>query len=158
MGEMSRILPEEEEQARKLMEVHMVNLTGSKEMPTPCGYLVCLKVYIRPDELAVVKRDDGSEVTLWTPPVTQMQDKYQSVAALVMAVGPDAYKGTLPDGTPRYPQPWCKVGDWVLIPRYEGLQFTWKGKVAMVMLPDDKILAVIDDPSHVTATHLIDKV
>lgn len=158
MGEMSRILPEEVAEAERLMRVHMQNLTGSDDMPSPCGYLVCLKIYIRPDELKTIKRDDGTEVTLWTPPISQLQDKYQSVAACVMALGPDAYKGTNADGTPRYEKPWCRVGDWVLIPRYEGLQFTWKNKVAMVMLPDDKILAVITDPTDVASTHLIDKV
>lgn len=154
----SRIEPHEEGKARKIVAAHMQNLTGSTDMPTPCGYLVCLKIHIRPDELKTGKRDDGTEYTIWTPQVAQQQDAFQSCAALVLAVGPDAYTGQHPDGTPRHREPWCKVGDWVLIPRYEGMQFTWKAKVAMVMVPDDKILAVIGDPADVTATHLMAKV
>ena len=48
---------------------------------------------------------DGKPVTIWAPPSVQRDDKYQSVAALVVAKGPQAYSGAkFPEG------PWCRVG------------------------------------------------
>jgi len=46
-------------------------------------------------------------------------------------------------------QPWCQVGDWVVIPRHEGTLINYRG-VPMMFMPDDRILAVVEDPSYVT--------
>lgn len=46
-------------------------------------------------------------------------------------------------------KPWCKVGDWIVIPRNEGTQVNYRG-IPMQFIPDDKVLAIIEDPTHVT--------
>jgi co-chaperonin GroES (HSP10) len=142
----------EEEEAKRLIDEEYTKLTGGPCTLRPCGYLIAVKIWVTPDELSVIKMPDGSTKTLYSPHLTQDQDKYRSVSALVVAVGHDAYKGNNPDGTPRYRSPWCKVGDWVVVPRHECYQITFKKSVAMGILPDDRILSVIEDPTDVAAT------
>lgn len=156
---LSNIEPFEEKTAVRLIEDSFEQLTGKRDLPKPAGYMVCVKIYVRPELLKMVKRPDGTEAPLYISQHTQSNDKYDSVAALVVAVGPQAYKGKTADGSDRYPEgPWCKTGDWVLIPRYDGFPFMWRSKVAMMLLPDDKILGIITDPADVMATYQSDRV
>jgi hypothetical protein len=46
-------------------------------------------------------------------------------------------------------KPWCKIGDWVVIPRNEGTQINYRG-IPMQIIPDDRPLAIIPDPTYVT--------
>lgn len=150
--------PHEEEQAARLIREEMKATVGSDELPKPAGWYLCLKIYVRPEELKKVKRPDGTEVTIFLPDTVRTEDKYQSVAALVVAKGPQAYGGKDRYGNPRFPEgPWCRVGDWVLIPRYECHLIMWRG-VALGMLPDDRVLAVLADPTDVLATNVADRV
>lgn len=152
MKSISMIEPHEEEAAKVLVHQQFEEMTGNKFDLRPGGYLVAVKIYIRPSELKTIKQDDGKEVTLYLPDVARAEDKFQSVAALVMAMGPEAYKGEKYAGQ----KPWCKVGDWVVIPRYESFQINYRGAV-MALLPDDRIMAVINGPSDVMAAHLTDR-
>ncbi len=70
--------------------------------------------------------------------------KYQSVAGLVVGLGPDAYRDDK-----KFPLgPWCRVGDWILLPRYEATMLTYRG-VAMGLIADDRVQCVITDPKDV---------
>lgn len=151
----SHVQPHEEVEAKRLIDEMFVKLTKRPFEAKVCGYLVCLKIYIRPEELATGTRADGSEYKIWRPNITATNDKYQSVSALVVGMGPDAYKGTNADGSPKYAEPWCRIGDWVTVPRYEAHLFTYRG-VTMGMLPDDRIMAVISDPTDVEPIHQSD--
>lgn len=153
---MSRIQPWEENAAKKLINDQFMEMTGKSFTMSPGGYMIAVKIFVRPEELKKVKGPDGKEVVIYRA-MTYDDDKYQSVSALVCATGPDAYKGENRDGTPRYTNPWCKVGDWVVIPRHECFLISYRG-VAMGILPDDKIIAVIDDPTDVMAPHLADRI
>lgn len=149
----------EEAEAERLIMQEMKSLTGGHtDLPKPAGYYLCLKIYVRPEELKTIERKDGTKVTLWLPDTVRTEDKYQSVAALVVAKGPQAYAGKDRFGNPRFPEgPWCRVGDWVLIPRYECNLIVWRG-IAMGMLPDDRVLAVLGDPTSVLAVNVADRV
>jgi co-chaperonin GroES (HSP10) len=63
----------------------------------------------------------------------------------VVSMGPLAYKreDMWVDG--EY-NPWCKVGDFILYPRYAGAKISYGG-VRFLLLNDDECLAVIHDPS-----------
>lgn len=61
----------------------------------------------------------------------------------VKSVGPMAY--TRPD---MGETPWCKVGDYILYPRYSGAKFSYGG-VKFLLLNDDEVLAVIQDPARI---------
>lgn len=62
--------------------------------------------------------------------------------ALVQRVGPLAYadKDKFPGG------PWCKKGDFVMIPKYAGTRFKVKGH-EMRFINDDEVEGVIEDPT-----------
>jgi len=64
-----------------------------------------------------------------------------SVVALVLDVGPDAYKDR-----ERFPSgPWCKEGDYVLVGPYKGCRFALNGQEFRV-INDDSIEGVVADP------------
>lgn len=141
---MSNIEPHEEQEAKELINQHFIDMTGRPFDMRPAGYLVAVKIYVRPEELKTIKQDDGTEVTLYLPDTVRAEDKYSSVSALVCAVGPEAYQGDKFERS----GPWCKVGDWILIPRYESTMVSYRG-VAMALLPDDRVMAVIAGPEDV---------
>ena len=141
---MSNIEPHEEELAKQFIDEQFVEMTGQPFDMRPAGYLVAVKIYIRPEELKTIKKEDGTEVTLYLPDTVRAEDKYSSVSALVCAVGPEAYQGEKFERS----GPWCKVGDWILIPRYESTMVSYRG-VAMALLPDDRVMAVITGPEDV---------
>lgn len=149
---MSNIEPHEEEEAIRLINEHFVEMTGRPFDMRPAGYLVAVKIYVRPEELKTITQADGTEVTLYLPDTVRAEDKYSSVSALVCAVGPEAYQGEKFERS----GPWCKVGDWVLIPRYESTMVSYRG-VAMALLPDDRVMAVINGPEDVMAGNAADK-
>lgn len=45
-------------------------------------------------------------------------------------------------------EPWCQLGDYIVVPRHEGPLISYRGKAVMIV-PDDRILAVVDDPAYV---------
>jgi co-chaperonin GroES (HSP10) len=141
---MSNIEPHEEELAKQFIDEQFIEMTGQPFDMRPAGYLVAVKIYIRPEELKTIKKEDGSEVTLYLPDTVRAEDKFSSVSALVCAVGPEAYQGEKFERS----GPWCKVGDWILIPRYESTMVSYRG-VAMALLPDDRVMAVITGPEDV---------
>lgn len=141
---MSNIEAHEEEEAKALIDQHFIEMTGQPFDMRPAGYLVAVKIYVRPEELKTITQEDGTEVTLYLPDTVRAEDKYSSVSALVCAVGPEAYQGEKFERS----GPWCKVGDWILIPRYESTMVSYRG-VAMALLPDDRVMAVIKGPEDV---------
>lgn len=149
---LSNIEPHEEDIARKLIDDHFIEMTGKAFDMKPAGYLIAAKIYVRPEELKTITRENGEQVTLYLPDQVRAEDKYQSVSALVCAVGPEAYQGEKFERS----GPWCKVGDWVLIPRYEATAVSYRG-VAMALLPDDRVMAVIEGPDDVAGAKQADK-
>ena len=141
---LSFVEPHEEELAQQLIDEQFVAMTGKPFDMRPAGYQIALKIYIEPDELTTITNDKGEKVTLYRSVVAQAEEKYQSCSALVCALGPDAYKGEkFADSGP-----WCKVGDWVMIPRYEATAISYRG-VAVALIPDDRVMCVITDPTDV---------
>lgn len=148
---LSNIEPHERELAKSLIDDHFVEMTGHPFDMKPAGYMLALKIYVRPEDLKTIKRDDGTEVTLYLPDVVRAEDKYSSCVALVCGLGPDAYQGEKFNG-----QRWCDVGDWIVVPRYEMTAISFRG-VAMGMLPDDRVMAVITGPEDVSGARDADR-
>lgn len=150
------VTAEEEPEAIALRDRLFTELTGKPYEARACGYFITLKIWIRPEELVRGKRADGSDYVLLRADVTEQKDKYQSISALVIDVGPSAYQGRYPDGALKFPEgPWCRVGDWVTVPRYESHLFMYRG-VALGILPDDRIMQVLTDPNDVMPINLAD--
>lgn len=72
------------------------------------------------------------------------KDLLRSVGRVV-CMGPLCYSRTdmLLGGNRK--DPWCQVGDFVMLPRYAGAKFSYRG-VRFLLVNDDEILAVIADP------------
>ena len=100
---MSNIEPHEEVLAQQFIDEQFIEMTGQPFDMRPAGYLVAVKIYIRPEELKTIKKEDGTEVTLYLPDTVRAEDKYSSVSALVCAVGPEAYQGEKFERS----GPWC---------------------------------------------------
>lgn len=78
------------------------------------------------------------------------QAKFNSTCGLVLKLGELAFK----DDT-RFPNgAWAKVGDWVLFPRGEASTRITCDDVAMILAPDDRMRAVIGDPTQYVASSL----
>lgn len=73
---------------------------------------------------------------------TIQNEQVTSVVALVLDMGPDAYK----DQT-RFPSgPWCEVGNYVLVGPYKGTRFILNGSEFRI-ISDDTVEGVVADPS-----------
>ena len=73
-------------------------------------------------------------------------DYRRSIVVQVVAMGEQCY---VPD---RYPRgPWCRIGDWVMIPSYAGSSsFKIKGHDSEYrIINEDQILAVVTGPDQV---------
>ena len=71
---------------------------------------------------------------------TISNDEIGSVVGYVMAMGPDAYADKK-----RFPSPYCKVGDWVIMRTYSGTRFLVDGK-ELRLCNDDSVEAIVEDP------------
>ncbi len=162
IAETTDILPfikaEEEAQAKLPIAEQFLKETGKVFDLRPAGYMIAVRIYVPPEEIVTITDKAGVKTSIWRPPASQRELKYQSVTATVIAVGPQAWKGDNKDGTPRYPEgPWARIGDSVVIPRFESFMVMFRG-VTIALLPDDKIMAVIHDPQDVTPPRIDDKV
>jgi co-chaperonin GroES (HSP10) len=103
-------------------------------LPTPCGY----KILIALPE--VQETYDGS--ALLRPKTLIHQEEAASVVALVLQLGPDAYKDVtkFPSGA------WCKEGDYVLVRSYSGTRFKVFGK-EFRLINDDTVEGVVPSPT-----------
>jgi len=149
----------EEEEAKKLIEEEL-----GFERPRVSGWLLAVKVWTRPEDIHSFVDDQGNAKSIVLPTMITNEDRYRSCTGLVLAMGPDCYNDSrfveplymrvirslfwwcMP---PSKKAPLCKVGDWIVFPRNEGVQVTYRG-VPMQYIPDDKVLGIVSDPSHVT--------
>lgn len=102
------------------------------QLPDPVGYkLLCAIPEIeKVTKGGIIKAD-----------VTIGYEEVLANVLFVLKIGPDAYqdKSKFPSG------PWCKVGDFVLVPRNSGARVKIHGKEFRV-INDDTVTAVVQDP------------
>lgn len=146
----------EVEEAKALIDKQFIEITGKPFGLRPAGYMIACKLWIRDDELKTGTRPDGSTYTLYTAPVTQQQDALTSVAALVCAVGPLAFKDR-ETGKEWAEGPYCRPGDWIVIPRQSSFLCEYRG-VKMAILPDDKIIGTIEDPTDIAPLYVAPRI
>lgn len=141
MTDIAIVTEDEEAEAKALIDEQFVEMTGHPMDMRPTGYYVAGRIWT---PAATLKTSTGQQIHL--PDEYRDERKYTSAVMLVCALGPDAYKGE----RFRDSGPWCRVGDWVIIPRYEGAAMSYR-KVPMVLVPDDRIIGVVDDPSQISS-------
>jgi co-chaperonin GroES (HSP10) len=108
---------------------HVRNL--SSRLPKPVGYQILV---------AKPKIEDKTEGGILKPQEFLRKEEAGSVVGYVVGMGDLAYADK-----ERFPTPWCKDGDFVLIGAYRGSRFSVDGE-EFVIINDDMILATVDDP------------
>ncbi len=132
-------MPQEEDEAKEAIEKYL-----GFPPPRMAGYHLAVKLFIRSEDIRQFTDETGNKMLIEVPDEVGVNDRYRSCTALVVSMGPDAYKGKRFEGS----GPWCKVGDWVVIPRNEGTQIQYRG-YTMHFIPDDRVLAIVEDPTYV---------
>ena len=102
-------------------------------LPKPSGHkmLVALPKVADTFEGSMIQKVDS----------TKMAESVTSVVALVLELGPDAYKDA-----ERFPSgPWCAAGDYVLMRPYQGTRFMLNGQEFRVV-NDDSVDGIVTDP------------
>lgn len=142
---------EEEKQAQELIDAQFRVLTKSTKHPDGVTfreharmtrYFCAVKLYVRPEELSEITRDDGTKATLYLPDTVRAEDRFQACCGLVVSLGPDAF--TTKDGRPRGSR--YGVGDFLVFPRSDIIRIDFCG-VAMGIMTDDRAVIVTDDPT-----------
>lgn len=100
-------------------------LAERDKLPSPTGYRILVMI-VPPKSVT----DGGIHLTEHTIAVNQNASR----VAYVIAMGPDAYKHD------KFDQPWCKVGDCVLIDQYAGSKIGIDGG-ELRLINDDTVLA-----------------
>ena len=122
---------------RRVVDPNLVRQSFVDRLPQPVGW----RVLVMPFEGR--KTTKGGVIV---PDSVRERESLASVVALVLRVGPLAYKD--PEKFGPDPTPWCKEGQWVCIGRYTGSRFRLEdGEVRIVN--DDEVIAVISDPEDI---------
>jgi len=110
----------------------------------PFSKQIAVKIFVRDEEISSVITESGKEIKVYMPPMVAADDKFRNCTALVIYVASDCYQGD------KYQEsgPYCKVGDWIVIPRNMGTQVNYRG-IPVQIIPEDAIYCVIEDPTHV---------
>mgnify|MGYP005810209045 CR=1 FL=1 len=106
----------------------------SATLPQPTGYRILV-------EMPELKEKTSGGIVI--PESTKKLEETAGIVARVVAMGPDAYKDR-----DRFSEPWCKVGDFVMMKSYSGARFRVRG-TEYRFINDDTVEAVVDDPHSV---------
>lgn len=149
----------EEEEAKKLIEEQL-----GFEAPRVAGYRMAVKIHIRPEDMVEFTRNDGTKGAIVMPKSMNAHDKFTQCTALVLNQGSTCYTTSAYRESwfitlcrklfnkwmpPRTKFPLCKVGDWIVIPRNEGIQVNYRG-IPVQYIYEDVVCGVVQDPSWVT--------
>lgn len=149
--DLSFIEPHEEADAQTLIDTQFRELTKSKEHPNGITfsehakltrYFCAVKLYVRPQDIVVGERADGSVGRIILPDEVRAEDRYQTCVGLVIALGPEAFltKEGRPKGS-RY-----KPGDWLVFARSDIIRIDYCD-IALGIMTDDRAVIVTDDPT-----------
>ena len=118
----SYILPHEREQAREMV----TSLMGCP-LPEPLGHFIAVKLFV---EESHVKKIAGRELIV--PPSVSCADRTRPHPALVIGKG-NAVKDDY------------VLGDFIVIPRHQGVELSWYGHTVR-FLEGDKTYSVLQSP------------
>jgi co-chaperonin GroES (HSP10) len=114
---------------------HLLADLRGVELPQPTGWFVLAVQYRKPE-----KSKGGIILT----DKTKQEDDYQGRCGLVIAAGPDAYKGD------KFTSAWCGVGDVIAWPAMENAANRMKyAGVVVTAIPDDRVVLRGVDPERV---------
>lgn len=122
--------------SRMTMQTKARPEVDKERMPKPVGYkLLCA--------LPEIEEVSSGGILLTTS--TLADERTASQVLEVLDMGPEAYTDK-----ERYPEPWCKIGDYVLVRPFAGVRVMVAEK-EFRLLNEDMVEAVLPDPSVVTS-------
>lgn len=124
----------EEHEAQEAKELIQKNL--GFPLPDVRHDYMAVKLFIRPEDIFTVTDKDGREVKFYLPETSRCWDKFRNCGALVISMGEGCGDASF------------RVGDFIVIPRNEGVQVNYYGYV-LHFLKYDKIYAVIKEPDKI---------
>jgi len=115
------------------------------ELPPCSGYNMIIKMCDRYEEKIVIKDKDGKDVNLIIPASVSANDKYTTTVGWVIAQGPECYrdKERFPSGAR------CRVGDFILFPRYAGGAVMNYLGINVKIIEDVHCMSPLKDPSYI---------
>lgn len=124
------------------------------KLPRMCGNNMLVKLYVRDEDCIELKGKDGNPlkdslgriIKVSIPDYISTSEKYKTCTALVLAQGPDCYKGDEYE----FSGDACRVGDFIVFARNEclGTQIFYRG-VSMQVISDRAVYQVIKTPKDV---------
>jgi len=132
MTTVSFIAPEERSQARYLIEDSL-----GFSLPSLKGREIAVKLWVREEDIILGLNPQGQEIKLTVPQTVYCEDSTHSCAGLVVKLGENC-----PDDS-------VQVGDFVLMPRYEGTGCVMQG-VPLRLISLEKLYGVIGDPQRIS--------
>jgi hypothetical protein len=132
MTAMSFIAPQERTQARSLIEKSL-----GFSLPTLKGREIAVKLWVREEDIILGLNPQGQEIKLTVPQTVYCEDSAHSCAGLVVGRGQNC------------PEDGVQIGDFVLMPRYEGTSCVMQG-VPLRLIALDKLYGVIQDPQRIS--------
>ncbi len=126
--------------------------------PPMAGFYMAVVIH----EEKFARTGDGQKTRIINAKIDE--EKYRNPTGLVVAQGPWCYSGSQFKEAwplamcrfffgrfmkPAKNRPWCRIGDWVILPRHEGQMVNYRG-VPMMMIPDTKIYTPVENPDYVT--------
>ena len=104
-------------------------------LPQPRGWRILIE-RVKPKE----KTASG----IFLPDQAKEAESYLSITAKVVALGSACYTNR-DTGEPWASGPWCKPGDWIVVPKFTQFKMDIDGNEYRI-INDDEVIAVIDDP------------
>jgi len=132
MNGVSFIAPEEISQACSLIEDSL-----GFSLPPLKGREIAVKLWVREEDIILGVNPQGQEIKLTVPQTVYCEDSTHSCAGLVIGRGHPC------------PEDSVQVGDFVLMPRYEGISCVMQG-VPVRLIALDKLYGVIRDPERIS--------
>jgi hypothetical protein len=129
------------EQAKRTI-VKELGFLPSEDVISVSGPRILVKLYLGDDEHFIKK--DGTKSILIKPEMSQNHDLMTTCVGLVCAMNDSCFQ----DERFRLTGPYCRLGDWAIIPRNEGILMYLKGQPVHIFY-DDRVVGVIKDPKHV---------
>ncbi len=107
-------------------------------LPRPQGWKILIKKH---------KPKEKTEGGILLPDMSKDAEGYLSVTGQVVALGPLCYTDRK-TGEPWSSGPWCKVKDWVIIPKFTQFKMDIDDDEYRIV-NDDEIIATIKDPTRI---------
>lgn len=164
------ILTEEEKKdpvlAKKKIRQYLTSLAncGQQVDPPSMGWGTHLAVLVYTNRQSIINSATGKKTILIIPDTVAADQKFINCVGLVVSKGKAAYTGWRfvehwfirflriffnAWMTPVTKQPLCKVGDWIVFPRNQGTQISWRG-LPMQFFYDEFVYTPVENPTYVT--------